>query len=62
MPRGLPMRDLFSGTTGTEPIGDGACVLRGFATTRAPALLAAVQELTAAAPFRRMVTPGGYTM
>jgi alkylated DNA repair protein (DNA oxidative demethylase) len=34
-------------------------VLRGFAGTEAPALLAAVATVTAAAPFRRMTTPRG---
>jgi alkylated DNA repair protein (DNA oxidative demethylase) len=46
----------------SETLGDGAIVLRGFAEFEAPALLEAVPEVVAAAPFRRMVTPGGYTM
>ena len=46
----------------SETLGDGAIVLRGFAAFEAPALLEAVPEVVAAAPFRRMVTPGGYTM
>jgi alkylated DNA repair protein (DNA oxidative demethylase) len=45
-----------------EPIGDGAAVLRGFALPDSASLLAGVAEIAAAAPFRRMVTPGGYTM
>lgn len=46
----------------TEPLADGAVVLRGFALADAPALLAAVGEITAAAPFRHLETPGGFRM
>jgi alkylated DNA repair protein (DNA oxidative demethylase) len=45
-----------------ERLGPGAMLLRGFARDEAPALMAAVQEVAASAPFRRMVTPGGFTM
>jgi alkylated DNA repair protein (DNA oxidative demethylase) len=37
-------------------------LLRGFASARETALLAALQRVVAAAPFRHMVTPGGYRM
>jgi DNA oxidative demethylase len=37
-------------------------VLRGFARCDAAALLAAVERIAAAAPFRHMVTPGGWRM
>ena len=40
----------------------GAVVLRGFASDREPELVATVDEIATAAPFRNMVTPGGYTM
>ena len=59
------MRDLLSNLSvraGMEPIGDGACVLRGFAAAHAVELLRAVREIGAVAPFRRMTTPGGYVM
>jgi alkylated DNA repair protein (DNA oxidative demethylase) len=46
----------------TEPLGEGAAILRGFATPQIPALLHAIESISAAAPFRHMVTPGGYTM
>ncbi len=46
----------------SRSLGDGATLLRSFARKEAPALIAAVQEVAAAAPFRRMVTPGGFTM
>ena len=44
------------------PLGPGAMVLRGVAAAEATALLAAVQGVARQAPFRRMVTPGGFTM
>lgn len=47
---------------GAEPITDGAVLLHGFAAAEAPELVAAVARIAAAAPFRHMVTPGGYTM
>ena len=45
-----------------EPLAEGAVVLRGFARCEVAALLAAVQNVTAAAPFRNMITPGGLRM
>jgi len=46
----------------TEPLADGAALLRGFASRDAAALLDAVREIAAIAPFRHMITPGGYRM
>jgi alkylated DNA repair protein (DNA oxidative demethylase) len=43
-------------------LGDGALVLRGFARDQAGALVGAVDEVTTAAPFRNMITPGGFRM
>jgi alkylated DNA repair protein (DNA oxidative demethylase) len=43
-------------------LADGAVLLRGFALSDAEALLAGIDAVTAAAPFRNMVTPGGFTM
>src|SRR6516165_4082179 len=43
-------------------IGQSAAVLRGFARSRAAVLFAAVEKIAAAAPFRNMVTPGGFRM
>src|SRR5690242_4201435 len=37
-------------------------LLRGFATAEAPALIGSLDAVAAAAPFRRMTTPGGYAM
>src|SRR6201991_690564 len=46
----------------TEPLGTGAAVLRRFALKDATALLSEVERITAAAPFRNMLTPNGYQM
>jgi alkylated DNA repair protein (DNA oxidative demethylase) len=45
-----------------EPIGDGAVVLRGFASACGNELLCAVERIRADAPFRHLTTPGGYIM
>ncbi len=45
-----------------ERLGEAAVVLRGFARNQVAELVAAVDEIAAAAPFRNMVTPGGYRM
>jgi len=45
-----------------ESLAEGAVLLRGLAAAETPALLAALDVVTAAAPFRHMVTPGGFTM
>lgn len=56
------LRDLPDPAPGAEPIAPGAMLLRGFAAAEAPALTAAVETIAASAPFRHMVTPGGYRM
>jgi alkylated DNA repair protein (DNA oxidative demethylase) len=51
------------GTEGArEQLGTGATILRGFALPDQAALLADVERIVAQAPFRNMVTPGGYRM
>ncbi|MBV9302135.1 MAG: DNA oxidative demethylase AlkB [Acidobacteriaceae bacterium] len=45
-----------------ESLGPGAMVLRQFALATESALLSALDGVTAAAPFRHMVTPGGFRM
>jgi alkylated DNA repair protein (DNA oxidative demethylase) len=45
-----------------EPIGPAAFVLHGFALSQADALLSAIRQVVVHAPFRNMVTPGGFTM
>jgi alkylated DNA repair dioxygenase AlkB len=57
------MLDLFADAEPwQEPLAPGAVILRRFALSRAAALLAGIEEVTAVSPFRHMVTPGGYTM
>lgn len=57
---------LFSETdtqgTWQEPLGAGAVVLHGYAIASEHALLSALDMVIAAAPFRHMVTPGGFEM
>ncbi len=48
--------------TAPEVIAPGAALLRGFALEMDEVLLQAVEAVTAAAPLRHLVTPGGYTM
>jgi alkylated DNA repair protein (DNA oxidative demethylase) len=43
-------------------IGEQAWLLRGFACSRAPGLVEALEKVTLQAPWRNMVTPGGFTM
>lgn len=45
-----------------QAIAPGATLLRGFALADEAALVAAIDAVIAAAPLRRMVTPGGFTM
>src|ERR1017187_1542402 len=45
-----------------ERLGTGAAVLRGFALADEDALLADLADVVAAAPFRHMITPGGFRM
>jgi alkylated DNA repair protein (DNA oxidative demethylase) len=45
-----------------ERLSEAAVVLRGFARANAAELVAAVDAITASAPFRNMMTPGGSRM
>lgn len=45
-----------------EQIGEQSYVLRGFALPWLERLLPALEKVLVAAPFRQMVTPGGFTM
>jgi len=60
------MRDLFDppdiGQPARQELAPGATVLRGQALPTVEEILAALASVTAAAPFRHMVTPGGFTM
>ena len=58
--------NLFDALDDTEPrkeqLGPGATLLRKFAVSEDTALLAALRDVVAKAPFRHMVTPGGFLM
>lgn len=56
--------ELFEASTleGSEPLGQQACVLRGFAQPLVGAVLSALLDIENQSPFRHMVTPGGHTM
>ena len=54
------MQDLFDGEN--VAVRSGATLLRGRALRLETPLLAALDRITAEAPFRRMVTPGGFEM
>jgi alkylated DNA repair protein (DNA oxidative demethylase) len=56
------MQDLFAAVEARETMAEGALLLRGFALSRETELLAAIDAVQAEAPFRHMMTPGGYTM
>jgi alkylated DNA repair protein (DNA oxidative demethylase) len=61
-PEPIPL-DLFASLPAQDLVlGPGAVVLRGFARASDRAVLAALGEVVAISPFRRMVTPGGFTM
>ncbi len=57
---------LFEDSTDVESrqqnLASGAVVLRGFATSLATTLLKAIQDVIAQAPFRHLITPGGFRM
>jgi len=56
--------ELFANADATTslPLDDGAAVLRGFALADAATLRADIAAIVAAAPFRHLVTPGGFRM
>ena len=63
---GLIARDLFAardeGEVARYDLAEGAVLLRGFALRAETELQRAVSAVAAAAPFRHMETPGGFTM
>ncbi len=56
------MDDLFASEPRDLRLTEGAVVLGGFALAYEAPLLAAVRDITAKAPFRHLITPGGYRM
>lgn len=59
---GTMQQSLFDANGGKEALAPGATLLRGLARKRDVALLAAIEAIAAQAPFRHMVTPGGFEM
>ena len=55
-------QSLFDANGGKEALAPGATLLHGFARKRDVALLAAIEAIAAKAPFRHMMTPGGFEM
>ncbi|MGH6981298.1 MAG: DNA oxidative demethylase AlkB [Stellaceae bacterium] len=56
------MRSLFHDALTVEPLDLGAALLRGFARGETAALEKEIERIAEAAPFRHMVTPGGFAM
>jgi alkylated DNA repair protein (DNA oxidative demethylase) len=54
--------DLFEETSWNLPLADGSVLLGGFARSVEALLLEAIETVVAKAPFRHMLTPGGYRM
>ena len=54
--------ELFAAAPAREALDDGAVLLRGLVAPRQAALLASVQAVAQAAPFRHLTTPGGHVM
>jgi alkylated DNA repair protein (DNA oxidative demethylase) len=57
-----PLFDDAQAGRSSEPLEEGAVLLRGFAVDESAKLVDDVTRITEAAPFRHLVTPGGYTM
>lgn len=58
----IPLFDSDSLARSQEPLEEGAVLLRGFASSDASALAAEVARIAQQAPFRHLITPGGYRM
>ena len=57
-----PMLDLPDTRPSHERIANGAYLLRGFALDYVTTLLAEIEQIETAAPFRQLETPGGFPM
>lgn len=58
----MAIQDLFIDLPPRQAIGPGAVLLRGFALAHEQPVFASLEKVVAAAPFRRMTTPGGFQM
>ena len=54
--------NLFGAVESRQSLGTGATVLRAFAVSYEKQLLPAIEDVIAKAPFRHMITPGGFRM
>ncbi|MDB6061885.1 MAG: alpha-ketoglutarate-dependent dioxygenase AlkB [Verrucomicrobiaceae bacterium] len=54
--------DLFDSDLTRQPICDGAVLLRGFVTPHTTEIFDAIATIENVAPFRHMITPGGFRM
>ena len=45
-----------------EPLGPGATILRNFAISEETEILSGLSDVVSKAPFRHMITPGGFRM
>jgi alkylated DNA repair protein (DNA oxidative demethylase) len=61
-PEVLAPTDLFAGARSAIQLQTGAMLLGGFVVSNATDLMSKLREVEASAPFRRMVTPGGWAM
>src|SRR5262249_45570509 len=57
-----PLFDTDPLSSSREWLQEGALLLRGFAVAEGTLLLEEVARVAQAAPFRHLVTPGGFTM
>jgi DNA oxidative demethylase len=58
----LDLFETLPSTADNEEFAPGAWLLRGFALDRQDSLLAHIASIGAAAPFRHLITPGGFRM
>ena len=59
---GVLFEDLQTGPGATEPLAEGAVLLRSYALGEVKTLMSAIDTVAAASPFRNMTTPGGHRM
>jgi DNA oxidative demethylase len=58
----LPLFNSDPSQRSSERLEEGAVLLRGFASSEAPALVQEVARISQTSAFRHLVTPGGHTM
>jgi DNA oxidative demethylase len=53
---------LFENPLSTEPLEEGAAILRAFCVSEAPTLVEDIARVAEVSPFRHLTVPGGHTM